>query len=202
MSDGDDRGTALLQHVGGVVREMLDSHPPHLEISPNTLDGRTGSRPSRHLVDGPIDRRHKRKPETRPTVLVPPAGASKLVARFAREINGEPHPASSSTSRWRTCSHGSVGDSPAITMRARRSISSAHATRTAASSSACSSRLTNSSAARFARSSSVSASASRQRSSAFIAIATKSTARRPCTWPGWGLTARAHGAPSQATGRP
>ena len=173
MGNGDDCGATLVHHVGGLVRKSFDPHPPDLEVRPNILDRRTSPRPTCHLIESPIDRRDKRKPEPRSTVLVPPAGIPKLLARLTGEIDSEPHPASSSTIRWRTVSHGSVADSPAITIRARRSISSAHATRTTSASSSACSRLANSSAARSARSPSVSASASRRRSSAFMAITSR-----------------------------
>ena len=117
--------------------------------------------------------------------FVPSTGEAILSVRLVFKLNAGIHRVRSSASaRRRTSSQGTPADSPAITRRARRSISAAHAASTSAGFSvSASSRLARSSAATSARSATGKAKASRRTSCArefmkpFYTLARQPTSR-------------------------
>ncbi len=110
-----------------------------------------------------IHRCNERQAEPNPALLVPCARFAHVLNCLSGQLDRQAHSASSSTIDSWTVSQSATFVSPEVTARARRSISSAHATSSASSDSpTASSRLASKSAASTARSSSVSARASRR----------------------------------------
>ncbi len=149
--------------VGDAVWEADYWYLAHLEVRGHTGNQRSSIRPGGEVLDGPVDGREERLPQTGALSRVPQRCCFELVSRFRLEGDRPTHPSvSARRTRSRTSVHASPCDSPANTLRARPSSSSAHACSTAASSpSGGPSRLTKSSAARSARSASGSERASR-----------------------------------------
>lgn len=119
-------------------------------------------------IDGCVNGIEELDAQALPALFVPSAGEPVLGVGFVLKTNARIHRRRNSDSaRRRTSTQGIPAVSPAITRRARRSISAAHAASTSAgSSAAASSRLARSSAARSARSLTGRAIASRRSSCA------------------------------------
>jgi hypothetical protein len=132
-------------------------------VGRNTRNSRRCLRPSGNSLERRINCFEELKAEPRSSAFVPDGRLFKLGGGFKLGSEGAVHwSANRRATRARTSSHGSPTDSPAITRRARPSISRAHAASTAAASVvAGSSRLARSSAATPARSSTGRVNASR-----------------------------------------
>lgn len=175
MRPSQNCATATTSRGRGALRTRCstgtpDAHPSTIKVSPDVLDRDASARTACDRLDGPVDCSQEGEAKALATVLEPGCGVSEIVVRLAYEADRGRLPARSSAIRCRTDSQGSVWDSPVMAVTARRSISWAHARRiVSASSPADSSRLAKRQAASADRSPSESASASRRRSSAFVA---------------------------------
>lgn len=154
--------------VEDVIGEALHCKPAHRQFCWKAWHPFPSSRQIGDLADCGIDGVEELQAKADPAVLVPTAGIAVLSIGLVFESNEGVHRLRNSASaRRRTSSQAIPGDSPAITRRARRSISAAHAASTSATSSVPeSSKLANSSAATSARSSTGSDNASRRSSCA------------------------------------
>jgi hypothetical protein len=141
---------------------------PNGQVSRDAWNQGAGLRHLDDLINCGIDRIEELDAQVLPSLFIPPTSKAVLGVSFVLKTNERIHlRRSSASARRRTSSHGTPVVSPAITRRARRSISAAHAASTSAGSSvAASSRLARSWAATSARSSKGNASASRRSSCA------------------------------------
>ena len=170
MRDRDDDDDVVGHEIGDVIREPVHRCHSNLEIGSNTVNEPRHLRELRYELDRPINRNEEHKSKTGATVVIPADGIVEFGDRFVDETGLERHPPRVSASRRRKIAQSCMSASPDNTRRARRSISSRHNAPTAeGSSSLGTSRLTNSSAARSARSATGKASSSRRRSSGAIA---------------------------------
>ena len=168
MRDGENSDRGGRFEIDDVIGEALHR---------NSSDRQRGSQPGHpgacaREFDDPMNRGvnlvEEFNPKVRATAFIPSTGVTVLRVRLVLKANARGHRLRNSASaRLRTSSQGMPSDSPAMTRRARLSISAAHAASTSALSSApASSRLARSSAATSARSSIGNVRASRRRSCA------------------------------------
>jgi len=154
--------------IHDVVRETGNRHSSHWQIGRHARDEESGTRQLEDSVDGFIHRIEELEAEMLSPGFVPSTGEAILNIRLVFKLNaGIQRFRSSASARRRTSSQGTPADSPAITLRARLSISAVHAASTSARFSvSASSRLARSSAATSARSATGNVRASRRSSCA------------------------------------
>ncbi len=140
--------------IDDMVREAFDRRSPRWQVRWDSWNRRSGSREALDLVECVIHRGEKPVSQVRPALFVPPGGVIELFGSFVLRPKRLLHRFVRFASVCRrTSSQEAPLDSPRRTLRARRSISAAHATSTSAFSSGLPSRLSRSSAATLARSS-------------------------------------------------
>ncbi len=163
MCDGEDSNRADCLEVDDVIWEALHGAPSDRHVDRKPGDLCACGRETRKVANGGVDGVKELHAQPDSMTLVPAAGLAVLRVGLVLKPNAGIHRLSNSAwARARTSSQGIPRDSPAITRRARLSISAAQAASTSAGSSAeTSSRLAKSSAATPARSSIGSSSASR-----------------------------------------
>ena len=168
MRNGQYSDEVVHLEIHDAVRETSDRHSSHWQIGRHARDEESGTRQLEDSVDGFIHCIEELEAEMRSPPFVPSAGEAILNIRLVFKLNAGIHRfRSSASARRRTSSQGTLADSPAITLRARLSISAAQAASTSARFSAsASSRLARSSAATSARSATGNARASRRSSCA------------------------------------
>ena len=154
--------------IDDVVREASDRHGSHWQVGRHARHRGSGTRQVEDPIDGFIHSIEELEAEVLSPGFVPSTGKAVLDIRLVFKLNARIHRfRSSASARRRTSSHGTPADSPAITLRARLSISAAHAASTSAGFSvSASSRLARSSAATSARSATGNVRASRRSSCA------------------------------------
>ena len=145
MSDGQNPERGCRLKVDDVVWEARHGAPAHGQRNWDSRYQAPGAGHLHNLIDRGIDGIEELDAQVLPALLRPAAAKPVSGIRFVLEPNARIHPRRSSASaRRRTSSHGTPAVSPAITRRARRSISSAQAASTSAqSAAAASSRLAN-----------------------------------------------------------
>lgn len=153
MRNGEHADCRVSFQVDDVVGKTLHRNSSDGQVSGHSGDWRAGTRKGDGLADSGVHRIEELKAESRSTPFIPPTGVAVFRVSLILESNAGVHRfCNSASARRRTSSHGVPDDSPAITRRARFSISSAHAASTSAMSSVgASSRLARSSAATSAR---------------------------------------------------
>ena len=164
MGDGEDADVICSFEIDDVIGEPHHAHSSDLQVGGHTRHRRAGAREIKNLADGRIHGVEELEAEVYSTTFVPTTGGAILNVRFVFKANAWIHRfGSSASARRRTSSQGTPTDSPAITRRARRSISAAHAASTSARFSvSAASRLASNSAATSARSAIGNARASRR----------------------------------------
>ena len=156
--DMNDVGGFEIDHL---VWKAFDRRSTHGKLRWNSWDGRSSFRETTDLVECGVYRGKKSTSETGPPFLVLVGGVIELLVGLVLCPKGPFHRfVRFASARRRTSSQGTPTDSPLRTLRARRSISAAHAASTSALSSGAASRLSRSSTATLARSSGLSFRAS------------------------------------------
>ena len=168
VGDGDNPQFVGWFDVDHVIRKPVDGETPNGQVFGRARYARAKARKFDDPADGGVHFIEELQAEPGLSDVVPSARLAVLGVGFVLKPDDRRHGLRSAASaRARTSSQGIPWDSPAITRRARRSISAAHAASTSAGSSSWSaSRLASNSAATLARSSIGRASAWRRRSCA------------------------------------
>ena len=162
VRDRENANARRRLEVDDVVRKTRYGAASNRHVRRQSRNPRASLRHRHDLINGGVNRVKELKSEVLSTIFVPSACQAIFGVRLVLKSNvGIHRRRSSASARRRTSSQGMPADSPAMTRRARRSISAAQAASTSAGCSAlASSRLAKSSAATSARSSRGSARAS------------------------------------------
>ena len=154
VREGQDMNGVSGFEVDHLVWEASNRRSAHGKLRRDSWDGRSGSREAADLVECGVYRGEKSVSQTWPLFFVPLGGVIELLVGLVLRPKGLFHRfVRFASARRRTSSQGTPPDSPVRTLRARRSISAAHAASTSAVSSGGVSRLSRSSTATLARSS-------------------------------------------------
>ena len=154
VSEGQDMNGVGGFEIDHMVRKAFDRRLADREIFWNGGNWRSGARKPLDLVEGDVYRREEPLSQTGTAFFVPPGGVIELLAGLVLRPERLFHRFVRFASvRRRTSSQAVPLDSPRRTLRARRSISAAHAASRSVLSSGAASRLSSSSAATLARSS-------------------------------------------------
>lgn len=139
--------------VDHVVGEAFDRGSTHRQVALDLGNGPSGSREAADLFERGVYRGEQPMPQTGPAFFVPTGSVIQLCGGLVLRPKPFHRFARFASVRRRTSSQEAPFDSPRRTLRARRSISAAHAASTSAFPSGGASRLSRSSAATLARSS-------------------------------------------------